>query len=475
MTSASVSVQRDYSDADLVLASRNGDRAAFGEIVRRYQGMISGLVYAGCGDLHRSEDVAQETFLSAWKSLSGLREPAKLPAWLCQIARHRMQDLFRKSSTEKTRVGGFWSRMSATTSPPVDEEIARHEEEAVLWRALSEVPQPYRETLVLYYRHGQSTEQVALAMETTEASIRQRLARGREMLRGQVAEMIERNLTTTTPSPAFALGVLSALPAVAPEAAKAAAAGTAAKGSLTANANWLMILAGWIGMISGVGVGIIGSWHALRDDSTVAERKATIRFLVQLWLLVILVVPAAFAVFHWGHQLKWSDETFVSLLAGLFGTYWALIATVTLRYQVKSAHLRNPHRPLTFKPRLAIVMAAGTTIGALEWLVNLAAMAHDYLSVAVVAIAMVVIIAAAVYVLRRAARLMMMVYTVGYLGVIAAMLNWRMDSWLATLRGTDLGSIHLPLWSVNVLAFAVIAWVTLITRWAFAAHPQTLQ
>src|SRR5215813_13610499 len=88
-------------DSALVSAAREGNRDAFAQIVRRYQGMVSGLIYAAFGDLHRSEDLAQETFLSAWKSLSGLREPAKLAAWLCQIARHRTQDDRRRIRSEK--------------------------------------------------------------------------------------------------------------------------------------------------------------------------------------------------------------------------------------------------------------------------------------------------------------------------------------------------------------------------------------
>src|SRR6185369_10282055 len=128
--------EMEVSDVDLVLASRGGDRQAFGQIVRRYQGMISGLIYSACGDLQRSEDLAQETFLSAWKSLSGLREPAKLPAWLCQIARHRARDLLRKTSSERTGLGRFWERQQEAATRPPDEAMIRREEETVLWRAL---------------------------------------------------------------------------------------------------------------------------------------------------------------------------------------------------------------------------------------------------------------------------------------------------------------------------------------------------
>src|SRR5438477_8098367 len=143
------------TDVELVLASRQGDRNAFGQIVRRYQGLIAGLIYSTCGDLSASEDIAQETFLAAWKSLSGLREPEKLAAWLCQIARHRMLDQHRVNSRENARLARAVTHYDPTNAPPPDEEAMSAEEREVLWRSLSEIAEPYRQTLILYYRQNQ--------------------------------------------------------------------------------------------------------------------------------------------------------------------------------------------------------------------------------------------------------------------------------------------------------------------------------
>ena len=65
-----------------------GDREAFGQIVERHQSLICALAYSVCGDLARAEDLAQETFLAAWQTLSELREPTKLRSWLCGIVRN---------------------------------------------------------------------------------------------------------------------------------------------------------------------------------------------------------------------------------------------------------------------------------------------------------------------------------------------------------------------------------------------------
>ena len=66
------------ADAKLVQASLAGDGAAFQEIVTRYQSLVCSIAYSGTGSLTRSEDIAQDTFVTAWKNLGELREPGSL-------------------------------------------------------------------------------------------------------------------------------------------------------------------------------------------------------------------------------------------------------------------------------------------------------------------------------------------------------------------------------------------------------------
>src|SRR5580698_9540992 len=77
-------------DAELVSRTLAGDRDAFNRIVSRYQILICSLAYSRIGHLGQSEDVAQETFITAWKHLRLLRQPEKLRAWLCGIVRNRI-------------------------------------------------------------------------------------------------------------------------------------------------------------------------------------------------------------------------------------------------------------------------------------------------------------------------------------------------------------------------------------------------
>src|SRR5437588_11269286 len=100
MTMSNIMTGAGNSDAELVAESLKGDRDAFGLIVMRYQSLICSLAYSAIGRLGQSEDVAQETFITAWKHLRHLREPAKLRSWLCGIARNRVNNFLRREGRE---------------------------------------------------------------------------------------------------------------------------------------------------------------------------------------------------------------------------------------------------------------------------------------------------------------------------------------------------------------------------------------
>src|SRR6185503_17632155 len=87
------------TDAELLEASRRGEHAAFGALVERYQRMVSAVSYSRTRDQALSEDVAQDTFLAAWRQLDQLREPGRLSSWLCGIARN----LARKARRARRR------------------------------------------------------------------------------------------------------------------------------------------------------------------------------------------------------------------------------------------------------------------------------------------------------------------------------------------------------------------------------------
>ena len=207
-------------DAALAKAAQQGQKKAFVEIVARHQSMVCGIAFGILGDFAASEDAAQDAFLTAWLRIRDLREPERLRAWLGQIARtaalrHRRK-LREPIVTDDVA--------DEEDSAPQPDEAAANGDEAVLVReALARLPEHYRLPLVLYYREGQSVRRVAEALDVSEDAVKQRLARGRDMLREQVTGMIESVLTRTQPTVVFTMLITAAIEAFTTPAAAAGA------------------------------------------------------------------------------------------------------------------------------------------------------------------------------------------------------------------------------------------------------------
>src|SRR6266704_3803605 len=206
------------SDADLVRAARRGDKRAFVEIVARHQALVCGIALGILGDFAASEDAAQEAFLTAWRKFHELREPERLRAWLGQIARNAALGQLRRRRGHDV----LEDDLPITDHSPQPDEAAASEEEAALVReTLGKLPETYRLPLILYYREGQSVRVAAEAIGVSEDALKQRLARGREMLREQMAGKIETVLTRTAPTAIFTMTIAAAVGALAVPAAVA--------------------------------------------------------------------------------------------------------------------------------------------------------------------------------------------------------------------------------------------------------------
>jgi RNA polymerase sigma factor (sigma-70 family) len=303
----------DINDAELVAESLHGNRDAFRLIVERYQTLVSSLAYCATGNVSRSEDLAQETFVSAWKQLAELREPAKLRPWLCSIARSLISKEFRRQGREPDHAAESLEAVDEWVSPeplPPDQVIS-DEEKAILWRSLERIPEIYREPLVLYYREHQSVEAVAQDLGLTEDAVKQRLSRGRKLLQAQFLAFVAGALEQTSPGKAFTLGVIAALPLLA-TTAKAATVGTAlakhggmaakttgSGGFLSAVFNGLMVMVYWLNAAVLPLAGYIG--YKMGGDSQNNEqvRRAVAAFwrIIGISMLLLFCLPPLFAFF----------------------------------------------------------------------------------------------------------------------------------------------------------------------------------
>jgi RNA polymerase sigma factor (sigma-70 family) len=212
------------SDAELIDASRRGERAAFGALVERYANMVEAVSYAGTRDRTLGQDIAQDTFVAAWRDLDRLRDTTAVKPWLCGIARN----LARKARRRRGREVAAPEPDAVVERTPFD-VLREGQAEQLVAAALARVPDVYREALVLFYYEQRSTRDVADALGITEEAVHKRLSRGRSFLAAGLEESVERALENKRSRRNLAAVVLGALPvtlAVAPSHADAATKGS---------------------------------------------------------------------------------------------------------------------------------------------------------------------------------------------------------------------------------------------------------
>ncbi len=265
------------TDEQLWLATCAGDRDAFGCLVERHQSLIAAITYSRSGDLAAAADFAQETFVTAWRRAGELREPNRLRAWLVGIARHLTANAARRSQ----RRGGTPATLDAIAEPiahnpdPEAQAISR-QQQALLWRALAVLPETYREPLVLFYREEQSVREVARQLDLSEQAVKQRLSRGRALLRRELTTLVASMLSRSRPGAAFTAGVLTAIAVTVPAGATlAVAAGTGVKAaatSTTAASTGNSTVAGLGGAaVAGPAAGLFTAWLAAKLAGQIAR------------------------------------------------------------------------------------------------------------------------------------------------------------------------------------------------------------
>ena len=202
---------------ELIHRSLDGDREAFGQIVRRYQGLVSGVTFGMTGDYHKSEDLAQETFLIAWKRLAELRDFQKLPQWFCGIARTLVRNDRCHNAIRLATVSydaGDVTEKPANDAEPLD-QVIRRERNHLVAEAIAKIPERYRVPLVMSIRSNLSTPEIATALDISEDTLYQRISRAKKFLRTELEKQVEHSIRATGPGEFFSLGVVAALPVVA--------------------------------------------------------------------------------------------------------------------------------------------------------------------------------------------------------------------------------------------------------------------
>ena len=147
--------------------------------------MVLGLLRQRLHHAHEAEDLAQETLLSAFKSLAQLDDPARFPAWLYRIALNKA----RSSKRVPLSAQGL-EASHATTAPEPDAVSEAAQRGQAVREAVAELEESYRLVVTLRYLEGLNAAQIAERLNIPHGTVRARLSRAMPLLQAKLRRFL---------------------------------------------------------------------------------------------------------------------------------------------------------------------------------------------------------------------------------------------------------------------------------------------
>ena len=180
------SASDDQTDVERVLA---GNVSAFEGIVRRWQTPLVNLAYRFCHDRGRSEDMAQEAFLRAYRGLAQWRKDAVFSTWLFALATNLYRSELRRIPARTVSLEDIAEPPDTRPADRGLEDIA-YDRDLAVRRAVFALPAKYREALTLFYFHDMDVATASRSLGLPEGTVKARLFRGREILRSKLPQLL---------------------------------------------------------------------------------------------------------------------------------------------------------------------------------------------------------------------------------------------------------------------------------------------
>lgn len=187
-------------DLDLVRRTVSGDQRAYGLLVLKYQRRIQRLIGRMVRDVDLVEDIAQETFILAYRALPQFRGDAQFYTWLYRIAVNTAKKALLALRRDPTFVENFlqkddddetsWRKNEPTADETPESVLAAKEIAEVVNGAMSELSEELRRAVVLREIEGLSYEEIAIALDCPIGTVRSRIFRARESISAKLKPLL---------------------------------------------------------------------------------------------------------------------------------------------------------------------------------------------------------------------------------------------------------------------------------------------
>ena len=185
-----------------VVKARNGDIAAFGELVRRFQVMAFGYAHSLLGDFHHAQDATQEAFIEVYRNIQKLRVPAAFPGWLRKTVLKQCDRMMRKGKIRTVPLDDPADAVRGFGATERWKEIVA---------AIADLSSRQREAITLFYINGYSEREVAEFLDVPESTVKKRLHDGRNKLRERMVGMVSESLKKNAPDERFSREIINRL------------------------------------------------------------------------------------------------------------------------------------------------------------------------------------------------------------------------------------------------------------------------
>ena len=200
---AETSLSKDQElDQELVRRVQRGDSTAFDALVRKYQHRIIGLIGRYIPDWSECQDVAQETFLRAYRALGNFRGDAQFYTWLHRIAvntaKNHLVAQNRRPPTDDIDAGDaeqFDTGIHLRNNDTPEHELLRQEIEQTVMRVVEALPEELRSAISLREVDGLSYEEIAVRMGCPIGTVRSRIFRAREAIDAELKPLLDNDNT----------------------------------------------------------------------------------------------------------------------------------------------------------------------------------------------------------------------------------------------------------------------------------------